>query len=396
MGVYFWSTFQNHISGHLEANNMAPLQFIMSLCLVGGVLSAEKLEGKTETEREERSLLNTFPFNAQVEDASYETVEPQREERSLLNTFPYNAQVEDASSETVEPERRFVPAENLSPRDDSQRNDGIDVSFPAVVANGTGRDGKRCIEKVEIVEEIEYDEEVQCDHSYDRRCHTTYVTNYVPQQEEECEENFRKNCFIDYEKVAFNETVHICRKTPVKNCKNRGWGGPEICRTEYESECWTKHEKHHVKDDVVSCKTVKDVKCKKVTSGYTTIDDCKEWPREVCEVSKKHVTKVTPITGCNKVPKEFCAPADCAVKLEEHCYDKTQTIVQDVPKEECTLEPQRTCAHVTKLVPHLKPKEECTDVPKEVCTRSRVNPKKVKKPVMKKWCYAPTKESGLH
>ena len=27
------------------------------------------------------------------------------------------------------------------------------------------------------------------------------------QQEEECEENFRKNCFIEYEKIAFNETV---------------------------------------------------------------------------------------------------------------------------------------------------------------------------------------------
>merc|ERR1740131_690216 len=349
---------------------MAPLQFIMSLCLVGGFLSAQKLEGN-KIEREDRSLLNTFPFTL-------------------------NAQEEEASYENVEPQQRLVPADNLSPHDDSQKNNYIDVSYDDVATVHHGYKGKRCIDKVETVEETEYDEVVQCDHSYDRRCHTTYVTNYVPQQEEECEENFRKNCFIDYEKVAFNDTVHICRKTPVKNCKNRGWGGPEICRTEYESECWTKHEKHHVKDDVVSCKTVKDVKCKKVTSGYTTIDDCKEWPREVCEVSKKHVTKVTPITGCNKVPKEFCAPADCAVKLEEHCYDKTQTIVQDVPKEECTLEPQRTCAHVTKLVPHLKPKEECTDVPKEVCTRSRVpKPDKVKRPVVKKWCYVPTEESGL-
>merc|ERR1711892_1367872 len=33
------------------------------------------------------------------------------------------------------------------------------------------------------------DDVVQCDHSYDKRCHTTYVTNYESQQEEECEEN---------------------------------------------------------------------------------------------------------------------------------------------------------------------------------------------------------------
>merc|ERR1712080_140586 len=36
-----------------------------------------------------------------------------------------------------------------------------------------------------MIEEIEYDDVVQCDHSYDRRCHTTYVTNYESQQEED-------------------------------------------------------------------------------------------------------------------------------------------------------------------------------------------------------------------
>ena len=30
-----------------------------------------------------------------------------------------------------------------------------------------GQDGKRCIDKVEMVEETEYDDVVQCDHSYD-------------------------------------------------------------------------------------------------------------------------------------------------------------------------------------------------------------------------------------
>ena len=104
-----------------------------------------------------------------------------------------------------------------------------------------------------MVEETEYDEVVQCDHSYDRRCHTSYVTNYESQQEEECEENFRKNCFIDYEKIAFNETVQICRTPLVKDCDVQG---PEICRTEYESECWTKQEEHDVEDDVVECTTV--------------------------------------------------------------------------------------------------------------------------------------------
>ena len=56
------------------------------------------------------------------------------------------------------------------------------------------------------------------------------------------------------------------------------------------------------------------------------------------------------------------------------------------------MDPQRDCQYVTKLVPFLKPTEECVDVPEEVCTRSRTNPKVVKKPVVKKWCYTPKNE----
>merc|ERR1712241_581066 len=124
-------------------------------------------------------------------------------------------------------------------------------------------EGKRCIDKVEMVEVIEYEDHVKCDHSYDNRCHTTYVTNYESQQEEECEENYRKNCFIDYDKIAFNQTVNVCRTPLVKDCDVPG---PDICRTEYESECWTKQEVHDVEDDIVSCETVVDEKCEDETS----------------------------------------------------------------------------------------------------------------------------------
>ena len=55
--------------------------------------------------------------------------------------------------------------------------------------------------------------------------------------------------------------------------------GPEICRTEYECECWTKQEVHDVEDDVVSCKTEVEEKCEDNTSGYTTNTKCSQWPR---------------------------------------------------------------------------------------------------------------------
>ena len=43
---------------------------------------------------------------------------------------------------------------------------------------------------------------------------------------------------------------------------------------------------------------------------------------------------------------------------------------------------------MTKLVPKLKEVESCIDVPKEVCIRSERNPRKVKYPVIRHWCYS--------
>ena len=57
------------------------------------------------------------------------------------------------------------------------------------------------------------------------------------------------------------------------------------------------------------------------------------------------------------------------------------------PVETCEMEPVRTCKHVTKLVPKLVPVEECADVPKEICARSKINPRKVQKPAIQRWCY---------
>merc|ERR1712128_311520 len=339
---------------------MVPCGKVLLVFLVGGqcILGARQLRNSAATRRDGKSLVGTFPFNANAGEDDHH----------------HGHHEEDA--------------ENSVTARDQRQGDDADTSFGAVAAAG-----KKCIDKVEMVEETEYDDVVQCDHSYDKGCHTTYVTNYESQQEEGCEENFRKNCFIEYEKIAFAETVQICRTPLVKDCDIQG---PEICRTEYESECWTKQEVHDVEDDLVECTTVVEEKCEDETSGYTTNTKCSKWPKEVCSVTKKPVKKYTPITGCTKEPREICAPAGCGFKQgAEECFDKTQTVVQDAPKEQCTLEPQRTCKHVTKLVPKLEPKEECVDVPKEVCTRSRSNPRKVKKPVVKNWCYVPSEESGL-
>ena len=340
--------------------------------------------------RGQRSLLNTFPFNQKELDHPQEEVQDKgiiRQDDEVVE------KVNEDEAKHQEDRQVHGSSLGLASRDSRQGGEDLEVGFAAVAAASPDGDGKRCIDKVQMVEETVYDEVMQCDHSYDRRCHTTYTTSYESQQEEECEENFRKTCFIEYEKTARNETVNVCREPLVNTCE----GSVEVCKTVYESECWTKQEAHEVEDDVVECTTELETKCQDETSGYTTNTKCSEWPKEVCTVSKKPVTKYTPITGCTKEPREICGLSDSCTLVpgETECYDKTQTIMSDAPKEQCSLEPQRTCSHVTKLVPKLEPKEECTDVPKEVCTRSRTNPRKVKKPVVKKWCYIPTEESGL-
>ena len=76
------------------------------------------------------------------------------------------------------------------------------------------------------------------------------------------------------------------------------------------------------------------------------------------------------------------------------CQDKVKTVVVDNPIEDCDMEPLRTCKHVTKLVPKLEAAQDCVDVPKEICARSKVNPRRVKKPSIQKWCFTPKDGAG--
>merc|ERR1719370_743661 len=258
---------------------------------------------------------------------STETELNQRAGRSLVNTFPFN------SADT-----------SLPSRINRQGGNDVAVDFASVAAAG-----KRCIDKVEEVEETEYDEEVLCDHSYDRRCHTSYTTTYSAQQEEECDENYKKSCFIEYSKTAVQAEVQICVEPLIKDCDAPG---PEVCSTEYQSECETLQEEHDVEDDVVSCETVVEEKCEDETSGYTTNTKCSKWPREVCSVQRTPVKKFTPETRCQKVPVELCGPSGCGVRAgPQECRTELRTIPGEKPEEQCTLRaPTRQFVkHVTKL-----------------------------------------------
>merc|ERR1712077_102354 len=91
----------------------------------------------------------------------------------------------------------------------------------------------RCIQKVMQVEETVYDRAIKCHHSYQEKCHMTYITDYQSSTEEKCETTFKKNCHITFRPMPFNETVRVCHNPLVRTCSNETQG-PDICNTYYE------------------------------------------------------------------------------------------------------------------------------------------------------------------
>ncbi|XP_023329302.1 uncharacterized protein LOC111702016 [Eurytemora carolleeae] len=204
--------------------------------------------------------------------------------------------------------------------------------------------GLCCVEKEETVQTLKKDPILECTHKNTEQCHYTYVTKFVPSQEEVCEENFEKTCQITFKQQAFNETVEKCYKPSIKECNGQG---EEICQTVYESACTTKYV-------------------------------------------EKQPGKFVADTSCEKLPVEICGAGCVFTEGEEECHNKVITSIVDVPEEVCDLNPQKICKYITKLVPRLAPEHQCTIVPKETCHLKFTAPVPVDKPLLTKWCLDPT------
>ncbi|XP_040570678.1 uncharacterized protein [Lepeophtheirus salmonis] len=262
-------------------------------------------------------------------------------------------------------------------------------------------DGTYCINKVVEVEETEFERGMECHHTFNKKCHITYITDYSSSAEKKCDTDFRKKCRITFKAVPHNEKVKVCHTPLVRKCDDEN-KGPEVCTTEYENHCETKYKVYELDQDEPNCKMVEELRCMNVTvelfhietsntsPPFVVKEKCERWPVQKCELGTKVVTKVHPETSCNKIPKEVCAPSNCKTAPgKEICKEETRTLVQNVPEEDCDLQPQESCRMQSSLVPRLVPKQNCIKVPKEVCVNTKKNPKKIKKPIMKEWCYNP-------
>merc|ERR1711963_318099 len=106
----------------------------------------------------------------------------QRAGKNLRGTFPFNSRNAAAHHGDHHGAHHAHHAVD-DVRDARQRgrggNDDVALDIGSIAAAG-----ERCIDKVVMVEETEYDDVVTCKHSYSEKCHTTYTTDFEPQQEE--------------------------------------------------------------------------------------------------------------------------------------------------------------------------------------------------------------------
>ena len=121
-----------------------------------------------------------------------------------------------------------------------------------------------------MTEYTEYEDTITCVHKVEERCHQSYVTDFEPTQQRECDQKFEKRCSIYYEDVAVPDVVEVCNTGISYNCDKEG---PSECETIYDTVCETTRTVHTVEDDVANCKVVQeaDSACVEANKGIYVI-----------------------------------------------------------------------------------------------------------------------------
>jgi len=192
---------------------------------------------------------------------------------------------------------------------DGSLDGGLPIARQSFVEAAVGEvavakpDGKKCIDKVEMVEETEYDDVVECEHISDKKCHTSFATYYQSYQEEECEETYKKNCIVEYEHIV--RTVNFC-STPLRRECNED----ECGFAEYKEECYEKTQTVVQRAPKEQCSLEPAITCKNVSKLIPKLgptEACVDVPKEVCKeyrINPKKVNKPVFKTWCYVPNKE--------------------------------------------------------------------------------------------
>ena len=81
-------------------------------------------------------------------------------------------------------------------------------------------------------------QQLECHHRKIEECHTSYITQFRPQEEQKCVDRYEKSCFITFAKKSVTNTVQSCHRPVVKICDGTG---NDTCSTVFETSCTTKY-----------------------------------------------------------------------------------------------------------------------------------------------------------
>ncbi|TRY61367.1 hypothetical protein TCAL_11582 [Tigriopus californicus] len=258
-----------------------------------------------------------------------------------------------------------------------ESGDFINETHISTFVNPNLPEGWVCVNKLMMVEEMEYKDEIRCTHILQKSCHDTFQTVFKATEVEECKDRFIKNCEIEYHPIPKTEKIEVCHRPMVRDCQSEG---EIICSNEYETVCETLYHENEVEDQIAQCETKQEEMC-------TLAGKCVLVPRQECTIMKMNGTRLTPETDCRQEIRKVCGSEACPlIRGPRICANELKTFVQDVPQETCHLNAQRICNPTSKIIPKLEQRTKCIDVPREVCHTVQVAAKVVNRPVVKIWC----------
>merc|ERR1711962_1358577 len=157
---------------------------------------------------------------------------PNRRGKNLRGTFPFNQRNAQAASHAAhDHHHEHAHAHNAVDARASRQGGGDDV---ALDIGSIAAAGERCIDKVVMVEETEYDDVIECKHSYSQKCEDV-TQGYTT--EKKCTKWPKQVCTSAKANVKKYSPETECKKVPKELCGPSGCElkpGPEECfpRTE--------------------------------------------------------------------------------------------------------------------------------------------------------------------
>jgi len=352
----------------------------------------------TRNQRRNSRLMKWDQLNSNIQEIDMpETDHYDVSTAEITNKLTQLKLVKDRSSKDIDTNQNEEETKKLETRTSLDDNTDDDEDKDPT----TDKEESVCVKKVMQVPRTVWEDKIVCQHKLSEKCHTTFLTDYVPTQERKCHTSYNKRCRITYKPSVTEEKVSVCRDSLEKSC-SEDTVGETVCKTIYQTQCNTRYNEMTMEEDQPVCELTTQTKCELTANQTNTNNDvlpnfvnnvpnCVDWPVKKCRLEKKLVKKVKPETWCEKYSQNVCAPSNCIISTgKRKCQDETKPLLTNIPVEDCQLEPQEDCRMETVLVPRLVEKPKCIKVPREVCVKQRVNPKKTFKPVIREWCYRPS------